>query len=88
MAQVFVSKSGSNIGCHVAQIFIDIHNFAIAGAPDTWVLIFCVFSTLLWARVAARFANKADAATLNRATGIILVILGVVIMGVRLIQLW
>ena len=26
MAQVFVSKSGSNIGCHVAQIFIDIHN--------------------------------------------------------------
>ena len=25
MAQVFVSKSGSNIGCHVAQIFIDIH---------------------------------------------------------------
>lgn len=63
-------------------------HFAIAGAPDTWVLIFCVFSTLLWARVAARFANKADAATLNRATGIILVILGVVIMGVRLIQLW
>ena len=28
MAQVFVSKSGSNIGCHVAQIFIDIHNEA------------------------------------------------------------
>ena len=26
MAQVFVSKSGSNIGCHVAQIFIDIHS--------------------------------------------------------------
>ncbi len=25
MAQVFVSKNGSNIGCHVAQIFIDIH---------------------------------------------------------------
>ncbi len=61
-------------------------HFAIAGTPDIWVLIFCVFSTLLWARVAARFANKADAATLNRATGIILVIIGVVIMGVRLIQ--
>lgn len=28
MAQVFVSKSGSNIGCHVAQIFIDIHTKA------------------------------------------------------------
>lgn len=25
MAQVFVSKSGSSIGCHAAQIFIDIH---------------------------------------------------------------
>lgn len=62
-------------------------HFTIAGAPDIWVLIFCVFSTLLWARVAARFANKADAVTLNRVTGIILVILGAVIMGVRLIQL-
>jgi len=29
----------------------------------------------------AVFANKADAKTLNRATGIILVILGVVVMG-------
>ena len=36
---------------------------------------------LLWARIAAVFANKADAKTLNRATGIILVILGVVVMG-------
>ena len=26
VAQVFVSKSGSNIGWHVAQIFVDIHN--------------------------------------------------------------
>lgn len=62
-----------------------VSHFAIAGAPDIWALIFCVFSTLLWARIAARFANKADAVTLNRATGIILVILGAVIMGVRLI---
>ena len=36
--------------------------------------------TLLWARIAARFANKASARTLNRATGVILVILGVVIL--------
>ena len=41
----------------------------------------CVIFTLLWARIAAVFANKADAKTLNRATGIILVILGVVVMG-------
>ena len=32
MAQVFVSKSGSNIGCHVAQIFIDIHIDAVETA--------------------------------------------------------
>ena len=61
-------------------------HFAITGVPDIWVLIVCVLSTLLWARVTARFANKADVATLNRATGIILVVLVVVIMGVRLIQ--
>lgn len=29
MTQVFVSKSGSSIGCHMAQIFIDIHRFEL-----------------------------------------------------------
>lgn len=57
-------------------------HFAIGGMPDTWSLIFCVLSTLLWARIAARFANKASAITLNRATGLVLVILGAVIMFV------
>lgn len=56
-------------------------HFAIGGAPDWIVLALCIVFTLLWARIAARFANKASAATLNRATGIILVILGVVILG-------
>ena len=37
--------------------------------------------TLLWARIAAVFANKADPKTLNRATGIVLVVLGIVVMG-------
>lgn len=53
-----------------------VSHFAIGGAPDIPILIFCVISTLLWARIAARFANKASAGTLNRATGAILVILG------------
>jgi len=43
----------------------------------------CVVFTLLWARIAARFANKASAITLNRATGVVLVVLGVVIVGVK-----
>ena len=55
-------------------------HFAIGGIPDLWCLIFCVVSTLLWARVAARFANKASAATLNRATGIVLTVLGIAIL--------
>lgn len=54
-------------------------HFAIGGTPDKMVLIFCVLFTLLWARIAAKFANKAEPKTLNRATGIILVVLGVVI---------
>ena len=56
-------------------------HFAIDGAPDWWVLGLCVVFTLVWARIAARFANKASAKTLNRATGVILVVLGIVVMG-------
>lgn len=55
-------------------------HFVIGGAPDIPCLVFCILSTLLWARVAALFANKASAATLNRATGVVLVILGAAIM--------
>lgn len=55
-------------------------HFAIGGMPDVTVLLLCVLSTLLWARIAARFANKASAKTLNRATGCVLVILGIAIL--------
>lgn len=53
--------------------------FCIGGMPDLTVLVLCVVFTLLWARIAAKFANKASAKTLNRATGIVLVILGLAI---------
>ena len=58
-----------------------ISHFAIGGAPDWRVLILCVVFTLIWARIAARFANKASAKTLNRATGVVLTVLGVVILA-------
>lgn len=58
-------------------------HFAIGGSPDLLCLVFCVLSTLLWARIAAKFANKAAPATLNRATGVVLVILGASIMAVN-----
>ena len=58
-----------------------VSHFAIGGAPDWWTLILCVASTLLFARIAAKLANKAKPATLNRATGVVLVVLGVVILS-------
>ena len=60
-------------------------HFAIGGMPDWTVWILCVIFTLIWARIAAVFANKATPKTLNRATGIILVILGIVVLGFSLI---
>lgn len=58
-----------------------VSHFAIGGTPNWMVLILCMVFTLLWARIAAVFANKATPKTLNRATGVILVILGIVVLG-------
>ena len=58
-----------------------VSHFAIGGTPDWMVLILCMVFTLLWARIAAVFANKATPKTLNRATGVILVVLGIVVLG-------
>lgn len=61
-------------------------HFTIGGMPDLLCLTLCVLFTLLWARVAAKFANKASAATLNRATGVVLTVLGAVIFVVNLLK--
>lgn len=58
-----------------------VSHFVIGGMPDLRVLALCVLFTLLWARIAAKLANRAAPRTLNRATGVILVVLGVVILG-------
>ena len=57
-----------------------ISHFAIGGAPDWTVFVLYVAFTLIWARIAAVFANKASPKTLNRATGVVLVVLGAVVM--------
>ena len=57
-----------------------VSHFVIGEMPDIFILCLCIVFTLLWARIAAVFANKAQPKTLNRATGIVLVVLGVVIM--------
>lgn len=59
-------------------------HFAIGGGPDLTAFATCVISTLLWARIAAKIANRSDAKTLNRATGVILILLGVVVLGANL----
>ena len=58
-----------------------VSHFAIGGLPDPAVWILCIIYTLIWARIAAVLANKATPKTLNRATGVILVVLGVVVMA-------
>lgn len=63
-----------------------VSHFAIGGLPDPAVWILCIIFTLIWARIAAILANKATPKTLNRATGVILVILGVVVMAFSLLS--
>ncbi len=64
-----------------------VSHFTIGGMPDIWCLIFCVASTLLWARIAAKFANKASAVTLNRVTGVVLAVLGTAILVVNYVKM-
>ncbi len=46
-----------------------------------WPLILCIVFTLIFARIGAVLANKAKPATLNRAVGIILALIGIVILS-------
>ena len=61
-------------------------HFYLGGMPDITVLVLCAVSTLVFARLAAVFANKASAKTLNRALGVVLTVLGVVILAVKFFQ--
>lgn len=52
-------------------------HFTLQGIyPDPLIFIVCVASTLVFALMGARFANNATPKVLNRATGIILILLG------------
>ena len=58
-----------------------VSHFYISGRPDWTVLILCVVFTLIWARIASVIANKVSQKILNRATGIVLIVLGIVVLG-------
>ena len=63
-----------------------VSHFAIGGTRDILTWLLCVVFTFIWARIAAVFANKAPAKTLNRAMGIVLTVLGAAILLFSLIN--
>jgi uncharacterized membrane protein YfcA len=60
-----------------------VSHFSLGDAPDILVMVLCILFTFIWARIAALFANKAKPETLNRAVGVVLVLLGIVILGFK-----
>ncbi len=56
-----------------------VSHFILGGAPNMFVLVLCIAFTFIWARIAAVIANKATPKALNRATGVVLVSLAVII---------
>ena len=61
-------------------------HFVIGGTPDWIVLLLCVLSTLVFAQLAARFANKAGPAVLNRAVGVVLAVMGAAMLITKFVQ--
>lgn len=60
-----------------------VSHIVIGGVPDVLTLVLCVVFTFIWARIAATIANRAQPKTLNRVTGVVLLALGVVVLGVH-----
>ena len=68
------------------SVFIMTFTAFIGGGLDVFALTVCVVVTLLGARIAAVFANRASAKALNRVTGVVLTILGAVMVVVNLLS--
>lgn len=83
----FVSAVGTSVFIMTFTALTgSLSHFAIDGLPDISVLVLCVVFTFVWARIGAKLANKASAKALNRATGVILLVLGVAIMAVNALK--
>ena len=92
MLLILTSVLGYELKCAVGtSVFImaftaftgALSHFAIGGAPNWTVLLLCVVFTLVFAQLSAKIANKASTKTLNRVTGIVLVLLGIIILAVK-----
>ena len=53
-----------------------VSHILIGGIPDIPCLVLCVAFTLIWARIAAKIANRASAVTLNRIVGVVMILTG------------
>ena len=60
-----------------------VSHMVIGGVPELLCVLSCILFTFLWARVAARIANRVDAVTLSRAAGCIMIGFSVVILVVN-----
>lgn len=60
-----------------------VSHFAIGAFPDIYALVMCIIFTLIGARAAAVFANRAEPKKLNRITGVVLAALGVAMLVVK-----
>lgn len=62
-----------------------VSHFVIGGKPDLFLLTVCIISTFIFARLAAKFANIASVKTLNRTLGVVLTILGLAMIGMKIL---
>ncbi|MCQ2502978.1 MAG: sulfite exporter TauE/SafE family protein [Saccharofermentans sp.] len=97
MMLLFVLTSFLGYELHVAvgtSVFImtftaftgGLSHFVIGGLPDARYLILCVIFTLIWARIAAKIANKAKEKTLNRIVGVVMIVTSAVILAVNYLK--
>lgn len=95
MLLILTSVLGYELKCAVGtSVFImtftaltgALSHFVIGGVPDITVLVLCVLFTFIWAQIAAKIANKADTKTLNRVTGIVLILIGVIVIGINALK--
>lgn len=57
-----------------------VSHFVIGGIFDITCLIFCIISTFVFATIASKIANKSEPKILNRITGIVISVIGVVML--------
>lgn len=95
MLLILTTVLGYELKCAVGtSVFImtftaltgSVSHFVLGGINNIVCLVTCILSTLLFAFIASKIANKSTPKVLNRTTGIILCILSLVIIIVNFIK--